>query len=95
LVTPANLRFGIYIVSPCRLSKNVKIKLHKTVILPVVLQRCEAWSQTLKEKYRLGIFENRVLRETFEHKTEAGTEDWENYIMRSFIICNRRHILFG
>jgi hypothetical protein len=44
------------------LSKNIKIRIHKTIILPVVLCGCETWSPTLREDYRLRVFENRVLR---------------------------------
>jgi hypothetical protein len=47
------------------LSKNVKIRIYKTMILPVVLYGCENWSLTLKEKHRLRVFENRVLRRMF------------------------------
>jgi hypothetical protein len=43
-------------------SKNLKIKIYKTVILPVVLYGCETWSITLRDEHRLRIFENRVLR---------------------------------
>jgi len=44
------------------LSKNLKIKIYRTIILPVVLYECETWSLTLKEKRRLRMFENRLLR---------------------------------
>jgi hypothetical protein len=44
------------------LSKNIKIKIHRAVILPVVLYGCETWSLTLGEERRLRMFENRVLR---------------------------------
>jgi hypothetical protein len=44
------------------ISKNLKIKIYKTVILPVVLCGCENWFLTLKEKHRLMVFENRVMR---------------------------------
>ena len=44
------------------LSKNLKMKIHKTIILPVVLYGCEAWSLTLKEVRRLGVFENNIMR---------------------------------
>jgi hypothetical protein len=43
-----------------RLYKNIKIKIHKTMILPVVLYGCESWSITLREKRRLRAYENRV-----------------------------------
>jgi hypothetical protein len=50
------------ILSSCLLSKNIKIIIHKTIILPVVLYLCETWSLTLREEHRLRVFEDRVLR---------------------------------
>jgi hypothetical protein len=50
--------------------KNLKIKIYKTVVLPVVLYECETWSLTLREEHRLRVFENRVLRRTFGPKRE-------------------------
>jgi hypothetical protein len=50
--------------------KNLKIKIHKTVILPVVLYGCETWSLTLREEHRLRVFENRVLKRIFGPKRE-------------------------
>jgi hypothetical protein len=50
--------------------KNLKIKIYKTVILPVVLYRCETWSLTLGEEHRLRVLENRVLRNVFGPKRE-------------------------
>ena len=44
------------------LSKNLKIKIYRTVMLPVVLYGCETWSLTLREERKLRVFENRVLR---------------------------------
>jgi hypothetical protein len=52
------------------ISKNLKIKIHETVILPVVLYGCEVWSLTLREEQRLRVFENRVLRRIFGPKRE-------------------------
>jgi hypothetical protein len=43
-----------------------KIKIYKTIILPVVLYGCEAWSLTLKEEFRLRVFENKIRRRIFE-----------------------------
>jgi hypothetical protein len=43
------------------LSRNVKVQIYKTIILPVVLYGCETWYLTLKEEHRLRVFENRVL----------------------------------
>jgi hypothetical protein len=48
------------------ISKNLKIKIYKTVILPVGLYGCETWSLTLREEHRLRVFENRVLRKVSE-----------------------------
>jgi hypothetical protein len=50
--------------------KKVKIKIFKTVILPVVLYGCETWALTLREEHRLKVFENRVLRRIFGPKRE-------------------------
>jgi len=44
------------------LSNNIKIKIYRTIILPVVLYGCESWSLTLRKKRRLRVFEKRVLR---------------------------------
>jgi hypothetical protein len=52
------------------LSKHVKIKIYRAIILPAVLYECEAWSLTLKEEYRLKVFENRVLRRIFGFKRD-------------------------
>jgi hypothetical protein len=52
------------------ISKNLKIKIYKSVILPVVLYGCEKWSLTLREDHRLRVFENRVLRKIFGPKGE-------------------------
>jgi hypothetical protein len=51
------------------ITKNLKIGIYKTVILPVVLYGCETWSLTLRTEHRLRVFENRVLR-IFEPKRE-------------------------
>jgi hypothetical protein len=52
------------------ISKNLKTEIYKTVILPFVLYGCEIWSFTLREKHRLRVSENRVLRKIFEPKRE-------------------------
>jgi hypothetical protein len=57
------------------LSKNLKFKIYKTIILPLVLYGCETWSLTLRE-YRLRVFENRVLRRIFGPKRDEVTGDW-------------------
>jgi hypothetical protein len=53
--------------------KNVKVKIYKTIILPVVLYGCETWSLTLRAKHRLRVFENRVLRRIFGPKRDEVT----------------------
>jgi hypothetical protein len=58
------------------LSRNVKVKIYKTIILPVVLYGCETWSLTLREEYRLRLFENRVLRRIFGPKRDEVTGEW-------------------
>jgi len=55
------------------LSKNLKIKIYRTIILPVVLYGCETWSLTLRERRRLRVFENRVLRSIFGPKRDEAT----------------------
>jgi hypothetical protein len=58
------------------LSKNLKIKICKTLILPLILYGCETWSLTLWEEHRLSVFQNRVLRRIFEPKRDEGTREW-------------------
>jgi hypothetical protein len=58
------------------LSKNLKIRIYKTIILPVVLYGCETWSLTLRKEHRLRVFENRVLRRIFEQKRDEVTGEW-------------------
>jgi hypothetical protein len=48
------------LLSSSLISKNLKIKLYKTVILSVVLYGCETWSLTVGEEHRLRVFENSV-----------------------------------
>jgi hypothetical protein len=59
------------------LSKNVKIRIYKTIILPVVLYGCETSSLTLREEHRLRVFENRVLRRMFGPKRDEVTGVWK------------------
>ena len=52
------------------LLKNLKIKIYKTIILPVVLYSCETWSLTLREECRLRVFENMILSRIFGTKMD-------------------------
>jgi hypothetical protein len=60
------------------LSKNLKIRIYKTIILPVVLYGCETWSLALREAHRLGVFENRVMRRIFGPKKDEVIGEWRN-----------------
>jgi hypothetical protein len=67
------------------LSKNIKIRVSKAIILPVVLHGCEIWSLTLRKKHRLRVFDNGVLRRTFGGKRD-DVDDRENCILNC-VIC--------
>ena len=58
------------------LSKNVKIKIHRAIILLVVLHGCEAWSVILREERKLRLFENMVLRRIFGPRRNEVTGEW-------------------
>jgi hypothetical protein len=58
------------------LSKNLKIKIYRTIILPVVLYGCETWSLTLREERKLTVFENMVLRRIFGPRRDEVTGEW-------------------
>jgi hypothetical protein len=58
------------------LSTNTKIKIYRTVIVPVVLCGCETWSVKLREEHRFRVFENRVLRGIFGSKRDEVTGEW-------------------
>jgi hypothetical protein len=64
------------LLSSSLLSKNAKIKIYRTIILPVVLYGCETWSVTLREEHRLRVFESRVLRRIFGPKRDEVTGEW-------------------
>jgi len=70
------LSFGAEFLSSSLLSKNLKIKIYRTIILPVVLYGCETWSLTLREVRRLRVFENRVLRKIFGSERDEVTGEW-------------------
>jgi hypothetical protein len=54
----------------------VKVRIYKTIILPVVLYGCETWSLTVREEHKLRGFENRVLRSIFGPKRDGMTGGW-------------------
>jgi hypothetical protein len=55
-------------LSSCLLFKKIKIRIYKTVILPVVPYGYAIWSLTIRKGYRLRVFENRLLRRIFGPK---------------------------
>jgi len=65
------------LLSSSLLSKNLKIKIYRTITFPVVLCGCETWLLTLREERRLRVFENRVLRRVFGPKRDEVTGEWK------------------
>jgi F0F1-type ATP synthase delta subunit len=64
------------LLSSSLLSKNIKIKIYRTIILSVVLNWYKNWLLTLKEEHRLKMFKNRVVRRIFEPKRDEVTGKW-------------------
>jgi hypothetical protein len=64
------------LLSSCLLSKNVNVKIYKSIILSVVLYGCETWVVTLREEDRLRVFENGVLRRIFGPKRDEVMGEW-------------------
>jgi hypothetical protein len=58
------------------LSKNLKIRIYKTIVLPVALYGCETWSLTLREEHRRRVSENSVLRRIFGQRRDEVTGEW-------------------
>jgi len=58
------------------LSKSLKIKIYRTIILPVILYGCETWSLTLREERKLRVFQNMVLRRIFGRRRDEITGEW-------------------
>ena len=58
------------------LSKNLKIKIYRTIILPLVLYGCETWLLTLREERKLRVFENMVLRRIFGPRRDEIMGEW-------------------
>jgi len=77
------------------LSKNLKIKIYRTIILPVVLFGCENWSLTLREEPRLRVFENRVLRRIFGPKRDEVTGERRKRHSEGLMIRTPYPVFFG
>jgi len=65
-----------HLLSSRLLSKNLKIKIYRTIILPVVLYGCETWSLTLREERKLRVFENMMWRRIFGSSRDEVTGEW-------------------
>ena len=63
-------------LSSSLLSKNLRIKIYRTIILPVVLYGCKTWSLTSREEGRLRVFENRAIRRISGPKRDEVTGEW-------------------
>jgi len=64
------------ILSSRLLSKNSKIKIYGTIILPVVFYGCDTWSLTRREERKLRVFENMVFRRIFGPRRDEVTGEW-------------------
>jgi len=58
------------------LSKNLRIEIYRTTILPVAFYGCETWSLALREERKLRVFENMVLRRIFGPRRDEVTGEW-------------------
>jgi hypothetical protein len=81
------------LLSSLLLSRNIKVKIYKTIILPVVLYGCETLSLTLREEHRLQVFENRV-RRIFGPKRDEVTGEWRKLHNEELhILCSSQNII--
>jgi hypothetical protein len=76
------------------LSKNIKVKMYRTIIFPVILYGCEAWLPTLREECRQRVFENRVLRRIFGPKGDEVTGEWIKLQHGNLMVCTPHQTLF-
>jgi hypothetical protein len=75
-------------------SKNLKTKVYRTIILPVVKYGCENWSLKLREEHRLRVCEKRVLRRLFGPTRDGVTREWRklhNEVLN--VLCSSRNIV--
>jgi len=74
-----SMAFGTFNIDKCLLLQNLKIKIYRTIILPVVLYGRETWSLTLREEMKLRVFENMVLRRIFGPRRDEVTGEWRRW----------------
>jgi hypothetical protein len=77
------------------LSRSLKVKIYKSIILPVILYGCETWSVTLREEHRLRVFENRVLRKIFGPKRDEVKGEWRKLHNEELHNFTHHQILLG
>ena len=77
------------------LSKKLNIRVHRTIILPVVLYGCETWSLTLRKERRLRVFENRALRRIFGPKRDEVTREWRKLQNKELndVYCSHNNVM--
>jgi hypothetical protein len=82
------------LLSSSLLSKNIKVQVHRTIILPLILFGCEAWFLTLRKEHRVRVFKDRVLRKIFGPKRDEVQASGEDYIMRTFMMYTPHQMSF-
>jgi hypothetical protein len=75
------------------LTKNVKIRIYNTIILPVVLYVCETWTLTLREEHSLRVVEDRVLRRIFRPKRDEVTGGLRRHNEELHNLCSSTSII--
>ncbi|KAJ4441604.1 hypothetical protein ANN_11460 [Periplaneta americana] len=82
------------LLSSSLLSKNLKVRIYKTVILLVGVYGCETWTLTLREEKRLRVFENKILRKIFGAKRDEVTGEWRKlYNAELYVLCSSPDII--
>ena len=74
-------------IASISLSRNLKIKIYRTIILPVVFYECGTWSLTLRQECRLRVFESKVLRRIFGTTRVEVIGEWrklQNEVLNDF-----------
>ena len=82
-----------HLLSSSLLSKNIKIKIYKTIVLPLVLYGCDFWLLTLRKGCTVRVFKNRVLKRKFAPKRDKVTADC-GLQNEGFMIYAAHRILF-
>ena len=90
----AIIRYRIFCLPVCY-PKNLKIKIYRIIILPVILYGYEIWSLTLREEGRLRVFQKRILRRIFGPRMNEVTGEWSKLHNEELSDCTPHPILFG